>query len=75
MVGSNIFNLLLVLGISATISPIKAQRSLAGEIIFASLLAIVLPLLLFRKKELDRPRGALLLIIYTAFLVSTIVSG
>jgi cation:H+ antiporter len=75
VVGSNIFNLLLVLGISATISPITAQRSLAGEIIFASLLAIVLPLLLFRKKELDRPRGALLLIIYTAFLVSTIVSG
>jgi len=75
VVGSNIFNLLLVLGISSTISPITAQRSLAAEIIFASLLAIVLPLLLFRKKKLDKPRGALLLIIYAAFLVSTIFSG
>ncbi len=75
VVGSNIFNLLLVLGVSSTISPITAQRSLTAEIIFALLLAIVLPLLLFRKKKLDRPRGALLLIIYAAFLVSTIFSG
>jgi len=75
VVGSNIFNLLLVLGISATISPITAQRSLAAEIIFASLLAIVLPLLLLRKKKLDRPRGALLLIIYASFLVSSIFRG
>lgn len=75
VVGSNIFNLLLVLGISATISPITAQRSLAVEIIFASLLAIVLPLLLLRKKKLDRPRGALLLIIYASFLVSSIFRG
>jgi len=75
VVGSNIFNLLLVLGISSTISPIKAQRSLTVEVIFASLLAIILPLFLLKKKKLDRPRGALLLIIYTAFLVSTIVSG
>ncbi|MBN2218866.1 MAG: calcium/sodium antiporter, partial [Kosmotogaceae bacterium] len=75
VVGSNIFNLLLVLGISSTISPITAQRSLASEIIFALLLSIIMPLLLFRRKSLDRTRGALLLIIYTAFLVSTIVSG
>lgn len=75
VVGSNIFNLLLVLGVSSTISPITAQRSLAAEIIFALLLAIVLPLLLFRKKKLDRPRGALLLIIYAAFLVSSIFRG
>jgi cation:H+ antiporter len=75
VVGSNIFNLLLVLGISSTITPITAQRSLAVEVIFALLLAIILPLLLLKKKKLDRPRGTLLLIIYAAFLVSTIFSG
>jgi len=75
VVGSNIFNLLLVLGVSATISPILAHRSLVVEISFALGLSIVLPLLLLRTKRLDRPKGVLLLIIYCAFIVSTIISG
>lgn len=75
VVGSNIFNLLLVLGVSATISPISVHRSLVVEISFALGLAIVLPLLLLRTKRLDRPKGVLLLIIYCAFIVSTIISG
>ena len=75
VVGSNIFNLLLVLGVSATISPILSHRSLVVEISFALGLSIVLPLLLLRTKRLDRPKGVLLMIIYCAFIVSTIISG
>lgn len=75
VVGSNIFNLLLVLGVSATISPILSHRSLVVEISFALGLSIVLPLLLLRTKRLDRQKGVLLLIIYCAFIVSTIISG
>ena len=75
VVGSNIFNLLLVLGVSATISPILSHRSLVVEISFALGLSIVLPLLLLRTKRLDRQKGVLLLIIYCAFIISTIISG
>lgn len=70
VVGSNIANILLVLGMSATVSPL-----VPGGIDGVTLGAVVLGSLLlcaaaftFRRRSLDRWEGAIFLVIYGAYL-------
>jgi K+-dependent Na+/Ca+ exchanger related-protein len=69
VVGSNIFNNLLILGVSSTIHPIAVNRASVFDMITLILVSILILLLVFRKRELGRAGGALLLIIYTAYIV------
>ncbi len=70
VVGSNIFNILAILGITAMISPIPVAERFAttdGPIMLGVAFAAVV--LLFSTKMLGRPLGALLLPVYTAYVV------
>lgn len=72
IVGSNIFNILFVLGVSATIYPVDIARENYADlwILLASMLVVV-PLM-YTGKRLSRFEGALMIIAYvgyTAFLV------
>jgi cation:H+ antiporter len=74
VVGSNIFNILFVLGISSLIKPLAFTRSSNVDIavvIFASLL-LFLSMFTGKKHTLDRWQGALFVVsyvIYVAFLI------
>lgn len=77
LIGSNIFNLLAVLGITALITPIKAQdpglleNDIWWMIAFA---AITLPLVLLpRPMQLRRRDGLVLLLLYALFVYTTLV--
>ena len=70
VLGSNIANILLILGASATIHPLSM-----GGITLADILMVVLSSLLlfvtaftFRRKTIDRPEGAIFLAIYVAYI-------
>ena len=70
VIGSNIANILLILGISATIHPLTM-----GGITLTDILVVVLSSLLlfmaaftFRSKKLDRWEGAIFLAIYIAYI-------
>lgn len=70
VLGSNIANILLILGLSATIHPLAM-----GGITLTDLLMVVLSSLLlfvtaftFRSKKIDRPEGAIFLLIYVAYI-------
>jgi cation:H+ antiporter len=71
IVGSNIFNIFLILGATATIHPVPYQQAAQADL----LLNIVLSLLLFvfiftgRGRRLERWEGFLFMIIYAAYLV------
>lgn len=71
IVGSNIFNLLLILGVSSLIQPLSM-----GEITFIdwtvmvlSAVMLLIAALSFKKKVLDRADAIILLLIYVAYLV------
>ena len=69
IVGSNIFNILFVLGTSALIIPIPYQASFLFDGIVAVAAGVVLWLCVFRKKKLVRFDGILMLICYAAYFV------
>lgn len=67
-IGSNIFNILLVMGLSATISPIGVNmQSVWDLVVLIAMSAVILVYLLIRKK-LDRPFGILMVLTYIGFM-------
>jgi cation:H+ antiporter len=70
IVGSNVFNLLFVLGVSAAIHPVPvpAERGRIDLLAMVAFSLILLPLGITQKK-LRRGEGVLLLVGYIAFMV------
>lgn len=69
IVGSNIFNILFVVGTSALITPIAFEKKFVIDCVIAVLAGIVLWLCVFRKKKLTRAGGAVMLACYAAYFV------
>lgn len=68
IVGSNIFNILFVLGTSALIIPIPYQSSFLFDGIIAVVAGVILWIATIRKRELNRPWGIFMLVCYAAYL-------
>jgi cation:H+ antiporter len=77
VVGSNIFNLFLVLGISSAIKPLPFQtaRNLdLGVVVFSSLLLFFF-MFTGKKRSLDRWEGAVFVALYIAYIVILVSSN
>ena len=75
VVGSNIFNIFFVLGISATIKPLPFQAKSnwdIGVVILASLL-LFLSMFTGKKRSLDRWEGIVFLFLYAGYITYLIV--
>ncbi len=75
IIGSNIFNIFLILGISSLINPLPYDRGFNGDMYFlaAGTLALFAMMFTGNRKRLDRWEAALLLaafIAYTVFLIA-----
>lgn len=70
IVGSNLFNILFVLGTSAVITPVAYETAFIFDSIVAILVMVVLWLLVFRKQKLSRSGGALMLAMYAVYFVN-----
>ncbi len=73
VVGSNIFNILLVLGLSATINPIAVDGDVIIDtaILIAVCAAFAVPM--YRNKKLGRLSGVLMVLTYAAYLTYIIM--
>lgn len=69
IVGSNIFNILFVIGTTALITPVVFQPSFFLDAIVAVAAAVLLWLCTIRTRELRRPAGVLMLAAYAAYFV------
>ena len=69
IVGSNIFNILFVLGTSALIIPITFEASFAIDTIIAIAAGVLLWVATIGKKKLTRPWGIVMLLGYAAYFV------
>jgi len=78
LIGSNIFNLLVVIGITSTVLPIEQIDS---KIIFSDMLwvilfsAVILPLAYLKRRNiLTRKKGIILLTLYLIFIIPLLLS-
>ena len=77
VVGSNIFNILWILGISAFIAPIGIPPAINMDLLFLVAGTILLFVFLFlgQRHKIQRYQGALLLLGYAAYLTFVILRG
>lgn len=70
VVGSNIFNVFFVLGISAVIRPLPAYTNIYTDLIVTALGSLLILIFVYTNKahSIKRWAGAILLLIYSAFL-------
>ena len=69
VIGSNIFNVLLVLGVAATISPIAFIMENIIDIVILTLMSALVWMFGWTKQKIERKEGILMLVIYAAYLV------
>jgi len=69
VVGSNIFNILGILGVSTLVRPVKVDGMHCIDFTMMILVSGILWLLMAKRRRFGRPEGALLLVIYAAYLV------
>ncbi len=69
IVGSNIFNILFVVGTSALITPVVFASNFVIDCIIAIAAGVVLWLCTFRKRKLTRTGGIIMLLCYVAYFV------
>ena len=75
IVGSNIFNILFVLGTSALIIPIPYKSTFLVDGLIAFAAGVLLWVATIRKKELNRPWGIIMLLAYEAYFVYLLIQA
>ena len=69
IIGSNIFNILMVLGIASAVSPVAFLTENVIDIVILIIFSAIVWVLAWTKKELNRKEGILMLILYAAYVV------
>lgn len=69
VIGSNIFNILFVLGIAASISPIAFIAENMVDIAILIAMSLLVWIFGWTKKRLDKAEGIIMLLMYAAYLV------
>ena len=69
VVGSNVFNILMVLDIAATVSPIAFLTENVIDIVVLLVFSLITWVLCVTQKKLSKKEGILMLVLYTIYLV------
>ncbi len=72
-VGSNIFNILMVLGIASTISPVGFITENILDIVILLVFTLIVWLFAATKRQLGRKEGFVMLVLYAAYAVYIII--
>ena len=73
IIGSNIFNILLILGVASVINPMTVSMLALCDIIFMICSVVLFILLTVRNKAVNKKNGFILVLIYIAYLIMTII--
>ena len=69
VIGSNIFNILLVGGLASAISPIAVNMNNIIDIVLLIIISLYIMILVWKKQLLTRAGGMSMLVIYAAYMV------
>ena len=72
VIGSNIFNILFILGISSVINPISIDNNLFLDIFIMIIVTIITYIFSIRKKDINKFEGIILIIAYIAYMILVI---
>lgn len=72
-VGSNLFNILLVLGMSASLHPITVSPFTVYDTIFLAVASIIVYLFAIQKQDLNRREGLMMIPLYFIFFIYIIL--
>ena len=73
IIGSGLFNIFFVLGVSATIHPIAVSSKLIFDFIILAIVTIISHVFAYSKKEVDKKEGFALTAMYIAYMVYIII--
>ena len=73
VLGSNIFNILLILGTASSICPLAVSTITLIDVITMCGITILLILSMAKKHELNKYKGLLFILIYASYIIYTIV--
>lgn len=73
VIGSNLFNILLVLGLSTTINPIDISTFALFDVLFMNLITVLLFVFMKSKNSLVKNQGFILIALYIGYMAYTIV--
>ena len=69
VIGSNIFNILLILGVAAAISPITFLMENIIDIVILIVMSLVVWIFAWTSKEINRKEGIMMLLMYVVYMV------
>ncbi len=76
VVGSNVCNLLLILGLASTIRPLKFKKETRLiEIPLCLVLTIIFGIICNVNTDISRPEAIILIVLFTMFIIYTIIMG
>jgi len=77
IVGSNIFNIFLVLGITATVAPLPLSNDNIFDALFLMFVSVILFFAMFvgKKHTLERWQGGVFVLMYVAYIVFAVIRG
>ena len=73
IIGSNIFNILLILGLASTIAPLTISMFSLIDIIFMTIITILLYLFMKKSNSLTKLHGYTFILIYIGYMTYTIM--
>lgn len=73
VIGSNIFNILFILGISSTINPLTVTSFVIIDIIFFIVVSIIFLIYSLKKRTFSKLEGIILLLLYSGYLIYIII--
>ncbi|MBO5617471.1 MAG: sodium:calcium antiporter, partial [Pseudobutyrivibrio sp.] len=68
VVGSNIFNILLILGVAGAISPMTFLTVNAIDTLILVAFSVIVGLMCLKKKNLNKANGIVMLLLYAVYL-------
>ena len=69
VIGSNIYNTLLVIGISGTVSEIGVSYYAILDIMFLIIISIIIYIIIIKYKEINKKTGIIMIIAYIIFII------
>ena len=73
LVGTNIYNIFLILGIAATINPIAISPSSFMDIIILAITSIIVYIFIQHKKDISKMEGILMIGLYMVYIVYVVI--
>lgn len=73
VIGSNIFNILLILGCASVINPMVVSTVTLMDIIFVVLMTVLFILVTYKNKEVSKKIGIPMVLIYVFYIIITII--